>query len=398
MEFVSGLTIKRIFLDNGNWWKFFIKNKALLRPAIVINVIKILACRTKLLGFASFICTQCLFVKKIFFSCKSRFCSSCGKKATDQWIKTNFDVLPDTKWQHITFTMPDKLWDFFWLNRHLLNHVSPIAAGIIQELAAKKKAIPGIFSALHTFKRDLGHNVHLHLSTTCGGLSVDKKHWIKLFFHEKPIKTMWRYRIITLFREEYKAGNLKLPPHLKHIKNYKTFNSWLNAIYQKKWYVFLQKSSYDHKRNIEYLGKYLKRPPLGETRIKAYDGTTVTYTYLDYYHNTTETISLPVLDFIGRLVAHIPDTNFRVIRYYGWLSNRTRGKLLPLVFKLLHKIPKKIAPTIKWRELFIKTFGLDPLLCPSCHCELLFSGFCFGRDSPTLLLLHQSIALPEYHE
>lgn len=80
------------------------------------------------------------------------------------------------------------------------------------------------------------------------------------------------------------------------------------------------------KANVEYLGKYLKRPPLGETRIKHYDGTTVTFEYLDHYTYIKETLTLPVLNFIERLICHIPDNNFRNIRYYRFLANRLNGE------------------------------------------------------------------------
>lgn len=90
------------------------------------------------------------------------------------------------------------------------------------------------------------------------------------------------------------------------------------------------------KNNVEYLGRYLKRPPIGETRIKNYDGKNVTYEYHNYHSNTTETTTLPVLEFIARLITHVPDTNFRNIRYYGFLSNRLSGKLLPIVYELLN--------------------------------------------------------------
>jgi hypothetical protein len=66
--------------------------------------------------------------------------------------------------------MPDSLWPIFWLNRFLFNLISAIAAGIIQEISAKKNVVVGIFTALHTFGRDLKRNVHIHLSVTCGAL------------------------------------------------------------------------------------------------------------------------------------------------------------------------------------------------------------------------------------
>lgn len=114
-------------------------------------------------------------------TCKSRFCSSCGKKATDDWIKNSFNTLPDTTWQHITFTLPDAFWELFWINRHLMNQTSAITADIIKQLAKQQGFIPGIYLAIHTFGRDLKRNFHLHLSTTIGGISSSHGSWITGF-------------------------------------------------------------------------------------------------------------------------------------------------------------------------------------------------------------------------
>ncbi|OHC05241.1 MAG: hypothetical protein A2Z57_03095 [Planctomycetes bacterium RIFCSPHIGHO2_12_39_6] len=158
--------------------------------------------------------------------------------------------------------MPEELWSFFWANRYLMNIIPPTAAGIIQELSKQRRFIPGIFLVIHTFGRDLKRNIHIHLSTTIGGLSTSSNNfWVKgCYFYHDTIKKMWRYRIIDLLREEFKEGCLKLPPHLNHIKSYKTFASWTSQFYNNTWVVHLNKQTDNMKANVEYLGKYLKRP------------------------------------------------------------------------------------------------------------------------------------------
>ena len=127
METLSGkITLREIFLDNGNWWKFWVKNKALIRVAIIVNVLKLILCRTPLLGHHYYECPNCGHGMKVPHSCKSRFCPPCGKKATDDWMKRAFERLPNVTWQHITFTMPESVWELFWLNRHLFTHVTQL--------------------------------------------------------------------------------------------------------------------------------------------------------------------------------------------------------------------------------------------------------------------------------
>ena len=81
-------------------------------------------------------------IKIIPHTCKSKLCSSCGKKATVIRISKQKNILPNTKWQHITFTMPSELWDLFWLNRNLLNQITKLAADCIMILASKLDIIP----------------------------------------------------------------------------------------------------------------------------------------------------------------------------------------------------------------------------------------------------------------
>lgn len=393
MEYISGIKLRDIFLDNGNWWKLFIKHRDLIRTSIIINVLKLLTCRTSFLGYHLFICPQCHRTIKAPHSCKSRFCPSCGKKLTDDWIKTKFNTLPNTTYQHITFTMPSNFWDFFWVNRYLFDLIPPMAANIIKTLAQRKGFLPGIFLALHTFGRDLKNNVHIHLSTTIGGLSLFNNSWIKTaYFYHNSLKKMWKYDVITLLREEFKENRLKLPPHLKHIKTYSSFLSWTTQFYDKTWNVFLNKQSDNMKRNVNYLGKYIKRPPIGETRIKKYNGQFVTYEYLDHYTNTKDLMTLPVLDFISSLIKHIPDKNFRVIRYYGFLSNRLSGKLLPIVYNLLNMKnvnTKKVYTS--WRQMILDTFHYDPLNCPYCNIPMLLAYPVFTW-STNLMSMHMEIA------
>lgn len=395
MEYVSSNRIKLrdIFLDNGNWWKLFLKNKHLIRLSIIVNVLKLLVCRTSFLGYHHFVCPNCSKSIKAPHSCKSRFCPSCGKKATDIWIKNGFNTLPRTTWQHITFTMPEDLWNFFWLNRYLMNHIPLIAASIIKDWAKRKGFLPGIYLAIHTFGRDLKKNIHIHLSTTTAGLSLSYDTWINgAYFYHQSLKNIWRYKIISLLREEFKKGNLTLPPYLQYVTSHTMFNTWTSQFYKKTWVVHLNNQSNNMKNNVDYLGKYLKRPPIGETRIKQYDGKTVTYEYLDHYTDTKEIMALPALDFIARLICHIPDKHFRNIRYYGFLSNRLRGKLLPVVHNLLNnknRINTKVY--IPWRNMIQGSFKYDPMKCPICKTLMALKSVFFNNKHP-LISQHKEIA------
>jgi Putative transposase/Transposase zinc-binding domain len=390
----SKLTIKQILLSNNHWWHFYEKHQATLRPAIVICIVKLISCKNLMRGYHIYRCSNptCPHIKYVYHTCKSKACSSCGKKATELWIQKQNQILPKTSWQHITFTMPSELWDFFWFNRHLLNLIGSLAALCIKIIARKKGLTPGIFIAIHTFGRDLKRNVHIHLSVTTGGLAEDGT-WKNLFFSQTTLMKIWRYQIIQLFRQ--KQTQLLLPPRIKQQLHHAfTFNQFLDRLYQKTWIVHCSKPTDDHKHNVNYLGRYIKRPAIAESKLKHYDGNEVTFRYLDHTTKTYRRFTLTIEQFIGRLVQHIPDVGFRMIRYYGFLAHRVRGKLLPVVYQLLgqENNPPSSPPT--FADLMQKDFYFNPLICVLCRQPLVLTGTYFGLSKVyQLLSIHRSLAL-----
>ncbi len=98
-------TIKQIFTENGAWWVF--QQKHDLREAIPLAVVKLLSCKNIVPGFYLYKCSnkKCTHIKPVFFTCKSKACSSCGKMAATIWFHKQKNILSNTKWQHITFTI-----------------------------------------------------------------------------------------------------------------------------------------------------------------------------------------------------------------------------------------------------------------------------------------------------
>ncbi|MDR2700257.1 MAG: transposase [Nitrososphaerota archaeon] len=78
-----------------------------------------------------------------------------------------------------------------------------------------------------------------------------------------------------------------------------------------------------------YVGRYLRRPVITESRISEFDveSNMVTYWFVDENH-VKRFVILHVFEFIECLVRFISDKNLRLIRYYGLYSRRTVGKFL----------------------------------------------------------------------
>ena len=68
---------------------------------------------------------------------------------------------------------------------------------------------------------------------------------------------------------------------------------------------------------IEYAVRYTGKPAMAESRIIDYDGEYVTFWYQRHEDNKLIKERVHVYDFFKRLNFHIPDENFKTVRYYG---------------------------------------------------------------------------------
>jgi len=362
----NNITIKYILQHNDNWQRFYRKYEHRIRDSVVENINKLLLCRTQELGFHRYQCPHCGNILNVPHSCKSRICSSCGKLATDRWIESSLSQFPNISYQHLVFTLPEQLRILILFNRkYFLNALFKLATTSLTTWTKSNKSyIPGITLVLHTFGRDLKFNPHIHMLTTCGGLSLDYSTWIDNFFiPHQALKSIWRYNVISFIRNSAKKKLLTLPPIIN-------LNYFLNDLYSKPWYVNLGRKLPNAKFTITYIGRYAKRPVIAESRILEYDSLSVLFQYDDHATSKTLYVRLTVEQFIARLIRHIPDKGFRQIRYSGIFATRLRAKLIPAVNNLLENM-KKLA------NIFIT--GLQNYLnglprCSNCGNEMILTG------------------------
>ena len=103
----------------------------------------------------------------------------------------------------------------------------------------------------------------------------------------------------------------------------------LNKLWSLTWYSYIGASLVDPRFSIQYIGRYTKRAVMAEYRIVYYDGKIVRFSYKDYAEGgKISYITMKVYTFIGRLIRHIPDKHFPMIRYAGLFTNRWKKQYL----------------------------------------------------------------------
>lgn len=207
-EHISGAyTIKQIFEDEGHWEQFQWEHPN-LRQNIVDEVGKVLRCKDpQSSGYHRYACPRHPEESVIVpHTCKSRFCTSCGKVATDDWIERACTEFLDVPYHHLVFTIPRQLRNLFAWDRSLLRLLFLAAERTVLEWAKESGGyVPGVVSVLHTFGSDLTFNPHIHMLISEGGLSPDRSSWIpNEYIPWKMLKGRWKYWVVTLLRPELK--------------------------------------------------------------------------------------------------------------------------------------------------------------------------------------------------
>jgi hypothetical protein len=284
----SKYTIKQIFDDH--WQLFLLAYPHLtIRQAVRKNVDKILKCQTPALGFTIFFCEKCAAVKKVFHTCKSRFCNSCGIKYAKERTAAIASKCINCKHRHLVFTIPEELRVFFRKDRCLLNLLFDAASQTIlswfHDLNKSQNFKPGIVCVLHTFGRDMKWNPHMHVLCTEGALGD-----IDVFRHIRHIDytaLRRRFQTILLNMLENKLGK----DHFRPLKN-KIYANTRNGFYVRA----KPNKIRDIKAGIQYVVRYTGRPVMAQSRIVSYDGQNVTFYY--QRHEDHQRIEETISDFL----------------------------------------------------------------------------------------------------
>lgn len=109
---------------------------------------------------------------------------------------------------------------------------------------------------------------------------------------------------------------------------------------------------------MKYVGRYKGRPAIANFRIIKYDGKTVTYYCDNKETGKREEITVSVFEFMKKVIIHIADHGFKMIRYYGIYAQKRKEKckVIKVVHEKIKEIQKKYKHDAKRLQL---SFGDD---------------------------------------
>jgi hypothetical protein len=339
------------------------------RPVVAQVADKFLACGVLEHGFARIRCDDCAHEYLLAFSCKCRyFCPSCHAKRLAIWTRwLDTTLLAPVPHRQVVLTIPKRLRAYCLYRRRLLGEIARVAArtvtAAIRTLTGERDLAVGIVACRQTHGARANWHPHLHRLVTDGGFRPDGT-FVSWPVHdtarlpEACRRAVLRLVVrLELFDEDQAAGLLTWPHSGFHVHT----AVWVSE---------------DDRAFATRLARDCARNPVALERL-TYDRAAKAVTYCSDKSEgpTAGTETADPLEFLARVLVHIPDQGHVTTRYNGWYANRPRGMRRqaepaaadtpPLIVPAPRLAPTEA--TRRWAALLQQMFEVDPLACPTGH-------------------------------
>ncbi|MBA4383924.1 MAG: hypothetical protein C0410_04255 [Anaerolinea sp.] len=246
---------------------------------------------------------------------------------------------------------------FFLKDRGLLKELLQMGAQAVLEVVQgiHSGIRIGIDYTIHTFGRDLVFKPHVHLVMTKGGLNNGK--WVEIeCVPGDRLSTKWRYLLCKKLRELRPFDTALQRMSAKTFKDHHGFVVYTESFYPKG------------NNTARYIGRYLGHPPLATPHLTDYDGKCVTFWYKDTQTSEKIIVKCSALDFISKMVPHIPPEHLQMVHYAGLYARCIKRRIAVIAYAALEAIRAQI-------PLFAATLPTqgNP---PHVRCKLYLAFLC----------------------
>ena len=338
---------------------------------------QILACRTARLGGHVDECNACGHRQISYNSCRNRHCPKCQGSAQAGWLDARqAEVLP-VPYAHVVFTLPQALAPLALQSpKAVYDLLFHTAAHTLQQIAANPRHLGarlGFFVILHTWGQTLVHHPHVHCVVPAGGLAKDGRAWKPcrpgFFLPVRVLSRLFRGKFVAGLRAAFNDGRLELHGRLTRYWHPRAFEQLLREACRTEWVVYAKPPFDGPVPVLKYLARYTHRIAISNHRLLHVDDARVTFRFKDYRGRRPRSLSLPIAEFVRRFLLHVLPKGFVRIRYYGFLANGTRARLLACCREALAQdaaSSEKRPDPLGDGEEFLALLPERLRLCPHC--------------------------------
>jgi hypothetical protein len=291
----------------------------------------ILACRTDALGGHANVCSnsECANIEVSYDSCRNRNCPKCGWKKQQDWVlKLCKNILP-CKHFHTVFTIPHEFNNFFLYNKAVFSNLlfKSSSKAVLDLIETKWKVRGGYTSVLHTWGSALNVHPHVHMLVPAGGFCLKRNEWRgfrkQYLANKKALSLRFRNVFMKGIKKLIKSGTLVIPSCHGYLETSSAdLLDFFNKPHSKEWNVHVEKTFGGESQVIKYLGRYIHRAPISNSRIVDVKDSRVYFKFKNYRTgNMQDLMSLECSVFIRRLSHHVMPKGFQRIRHGGIYGN-----------------------------------------------------------------------------
>jgi len=336
----------------------------------------LLSCRTAELGGHVERCDHCGIERISYNSCRNRHCPKCQNIPRERWLEARKAELLPVPYFHNVFTLPHDLNPIIVSNKNIMLNI--LFKAVSQTLLAfgenPKNRLAGklgFIAILHTWDQRLNAHFHLHCLVPGGVLKADgsfKPLKRAYLFNVEALSEVFRGKFLDLMSQAYQDGQLTFPGICSPFEKPERFLELKDALYSKKWVVYIQKPIRRPEYVLEYLGRYTHRVAISNHRIVSVHDGMVTFNYKNRDTNQTMSCTITAIEFIRRFLLHSLPIGFMRIRHFGFLANRNKRENIQNIRTSLGASADLDAdPNLSVESMMLQLTGLDITLCPHCR-------------------------------
>lgn len=311
-------------------------------------------CRTAEMGGHLHACGSCGKREFHFHSCNHRSCPQCGKNATAQWVERQLAKRVGAPYFMVTFTLPEELRPLFFTRqaKEIYQLFFAAASSALSDTLANPRWLGaesnGFTMILHTWNQRL--NFHPHIHCIVPGAGINSTGRVVTVKNENFLVPQPALR--SVFRARFRDG-------LADLAKEHDLPAIDPTVWKKDWGVHLQPFG-SGENIIKYLGRYVCRTAIGDSRITSITDTHVSFRWTDRAKGNAQRIeTIPGGEFVKRYLRHVLPRGLRAVRYYGFCHPAAKAKRERIAFHT-------------GRPLLIGTTALPPekpphiVACPCC--------------------------------
>ncbi len=150
---------------------------------------------------------------------------------------------------------------------------------------------------------------------------------------------VFRGKFVDGLRKAFAKGELHCHGRFAPLNRERNFKAFVRSLYRTNWVVEVRPPFGGAGKALEYLSRYIHRVAISNQRLVSFKEGQVTFRRRDSAHgNQQRLLTLDLDEFLRRFLLHVLPSGFHRIRYWGFLTNSKRGKLLPLCRRLIARV------------------------------------------------------------